>query len=173
MRKSKTVFIALCFLILMMPAFSQNEIKTYNDSLGFYSFNYPADFEIKKLAPAAVMVTSALSSPDDKFQETLYVMVSKVPEGITIDSLASILVINMQRQYLVLKDLRKEKISISGYDGRKISSTVMDKQMVSVSESFALIKGLLIRLSYRNEYQTNSNETASFNELIRTLKTNW
>jgi hypothetical protein len=167
------VFITIGFCLMHTGSFGQNEIKTYNDSLGFYSFNYPENFEIKKLGPAAVQVISALSSADDKFKETLTIQVSMAPENIAIDSLSSLLTRNMQMSYFVCKDFRHEKVEIAGNEGRKLSMTVMDKDLVSISESFALIKGLILRVSYRNEFQTNSSEIVSFVPVINSLKTYW
>ncbi len=167
------VFITIGFCLMHTVSFAQNELKTYTDSLGFYSFNYPENFEIKKLGPAAVQVISASSSADDKFKETLTIQVSLAPENIAIDSLSSLLTRNMQMSYFVCKDFRHEKVTIAGNEGRKLSMTVMDKDLVSISESFALIKGLILRVSYRNEFQTNSSEIVSFDPVINSLKTNW
>ena len=33
--------------VIQLSSFAQDELKTYNDSLGFYSFAYPENFEIK------------------------------------------------------------------------------------------------------------------------------
>jgi hypothetical protein len=173
MIKGNFVFITICFILIQLSSFAQNELKTYNDSLGFYSFLFPENFEIKKLGPAAVQVISALSSADDKFKETLTIQVSMAPENIAIDSLSSLLTRNMQMSYFVCKDFRHENVMIAGNEGRKLSMTVMDKDLVSISESFALIKGLILRISYRNEFQTNSSEIESFNPIINSLKTNW
>lgn len=92
------------------------------------------------------------------------------PPNVTIDSIASLLLTSMQRTYLIAKDIKTEKISIGGYEGRKISMTVMDKQLVSVSESFALIKGVFMRLSYKNEFQPDNSVIVSFGELIESIK---
>jgi hypothetical protein len=173
MIKSNLAFVTIGFILIQLSCFAQNEIKTYNDSLGFYSFTYPENFEIKKMGPAAVQIISALSSTDDKFQETLTIQVSMAPENIAIDSLSSLLTRNMQMSYFVCKDFRHEKVVIAGYEGRKLSMTVMDKDLISISESFALIKGLILRISYRNEFQTNSSEIVSFPSIINSLKTNW
>ncbi len=173
MIKSNLAFVTIGFILIQLSSFAQNEIKTYNDSLGFYSFSYPENFEIKKLGPAAVQIISALSSADDKFKETLTIQVSMAPENIAIDSLSSLLTRNMQMSNFVCKDFRHENAMIAGYEGRKLSMTVMDKDLVSISESFALIKGLILRISYRNEFQTNSSEIVSFPSVINSLKTNW
>lgn len=173
MIKRKIAFITIGLLLIQLCSFAQDELKTYNDSLGFYSFTYPENFEIKKLGPAAVQIISPLSSANDKMQESLTIQLSMAPENILPDSLSSLLFRNMQMKYLVSNDVRHEKISINGNEGRKISMTVMDDDLVSISESFALIKGLLIRISYRNEFQSNSSEIISFNELLSSLKLNW
>lgn len=173
MIKRNFVFITICFLLIQLSSFAQNELKTYNDSLGFYSFTYPENFEIKKIGPASVQIISTLSSAYDKFQEILIIQISLAPENIAIDSLSSLLARNMQMNYLACKDFRHEKVVIAGNEGRKLSMTVMDKDLVSVSESFALIKGLILRISYRNEFQTNSSEIVSFTPIINSLKTNW
>jgi len=173
MIKRKFAFATICLILIQLSSFAQNELKTYNDSLGFYSFPFPENFEIRKLGPAAVQVISPLSSAYDKFQETLTIQVSLAPENIAIDSLSSLLSRNMQMNYLACKDFRHEKVVIAGNERRKLSMTVMDKELVSVSESFALIKGLILRISYRNEFQTNSSEIESFTPIINSLKTNW
>lgn len=173
MIKRKIAFFAIGLLLIQLYSFAQDELKTYSDSLGFYSFTYPENFEIKKMGPASIQVISPLNSAYDKFQEILIIQISLAPEGIAIDRLSSLLSRNMQMNYLACKDFRHEKVSIAGYEGRKLSMTVMDKELVSVSESFALIKGLILRVSYRNEFQTNSSEIFSFNELLSSLKLNW
>lgn len=173
MIKRKIAFITIGLILIQLNSFAQDELKTYNDSLGFYSFTYPENFEIKKLGPAAVQVISILSSPNDKFQETLTIQVSMAPENIVIDSLSALLSRNMQMNFLVCKDLRHEKILINGTEGRRISMTVMDNDLISISETFALIKGLILRISYRNEFQTNSGEIVSFVPVFNSLKTNW
>jgi hypothetical protein len=172
--KIKLVLITAHFLFGIGVAFSQNELKTYNDSLGFYTFTYPANFEINKLAPVTVKITSALDSQYDKFRENLTIAVNKSPEGLALDSLSSLLHRSLVVKYFTLRDRRYEMVTIGGYEGRKISATVMEgQQLISISESFTVIKGLIIRLSYINEFQPNSNEIYSFKELIQSLKTNW
>jgi hypothetical protein len=173
MIKGNFVFITICFILLQLSSFAQNELKTYNDSLGFYSFAYPENFEIKKMGPAAVQVISPLNSAYDKFQEILIIQISLAPENIAIDSLSSLLARNMQTNYLACKDFRNERTLIAGNEGIKLSMTVMDKELVSVSESFALIKGLILRISYRNEFQIISSDIESFTPIINSLKTNW
>ncbi len=159
-----------CLLLIALYAPAQSGFKTFEDTVGFYSFTYAGNFEIKKLSPASVLITSPLSSEKDKYQETLTINLGLAPQHITVDSIASLLLTSMQRTYLIATDIKTEKISIRGYEGRKISMTVMDKQLVSVSESFALIKGVFMRLSYKNEFQLNNSVIVSFGELIESIK---
>jgi len=170
MKSIISVILTACFLLIALHVPAQSGFKTYNDTVGLYSFTYAENFEIKKLSPASVLITSPLSSEKDKYQETLTINLGLAPQNIAIDSIASLLITSMQRTYFTAKDIKTEKISLGGYEGRKISMTVMDKQLVSVSESFALIKGVFMRLSYMNEFQLNNSETVSFDKLIASIK---
>jgi hypothetical protein len=162
--------ITACLLLVALHVPAQSGFKTFHDTVGLYSFTYAGNFEIEKLSPASVLITSPLSSEKDKYRETLTINLGMAPPNVTIDSIASLLLTSMQRTYLIAKDIKTEKISIGGYEGRKISMTVMDKQLVSVSESFALIKGVFMRLSYKNEFQPDNSVIVSFGELIESIK---
>lgn len=170
MKSINSGILTACLLLIALHAPAQSGFKIFRDTVGLYSFTYAENFEIKKLSPASVLITSPLSSEKDKYQETLTINLGLAPQNITIDSIASLLLASMQRTYLIAKDVKTEKISIGGYEGRKISMTVMEKQLVAVSESFALIKGVFMRLSYMNEFQLNNTETVSFDKLIESIK---
>lgn len=174
MIKRKIALVTIGLILIHLNGFAQNELKPYTDSLGFYSFNYPENFELKKMGPAAVQVITPLSSADDKFREILSIQLSTAPENLSIDSLASLLGRNMQVSNLLgVRDFQKEKIQIDNCEGYKISMTTVDTELVSISESFALKKGIIIRLSYRNEFQLSSSDIVSFGGLIGSLKLLW
>lgn len=159
-----------CLSLITLQVAAQSGFKTFQDTVGLYTFTYAENFEINKLSPASVRITSPVSSASDKYRETLTINLGMAPPNIGLDSIASLVKSSMQKTYLVAKDIKTEKITIAGFEGRKISMTVLDEQLVSVSESFALIKGVFMRLSYMNEFQLNNNETISFDGLIASIK---
>jgi hypothetical protein len=170
MKNKMLVFLIGCLVFLTISVAAQSGFKTFNDTVGLYSFSYPQGYEIKKLSPISVLITSPLSSVNDKFRETLTINLGRAPENISIDSIATLLTISSQRTYLLLKDLKREKITIGGFEGRKISMTVIDKELTAVSESFALIKGVFMRMSYQNEFQLDNSKMVVFNKLIESIK---
>jgi hypothetical protein len=170
MKNKMSVLLIGCLIFVNTSAAAQSRNKIFHDTVGLYSFTYSENYEIKKLSPTSVLITSPLSSANDKYRETLTINLGRAPENISIDSIASLLTISSQRTYLVLKDLKREKITIGGFEGRKISMTVIDKELTAVSESFALIKGVFMRMSYQNEFQLDNRDIVSFNTLIQSIK---
>lgn len=170
MKNKISELLTVCFVFLTISVTAQSGYKTFHDTVGLYSFSYPESYEVKKLSPTSVHITAPLSSANDKFRETLTINLGRAPDNITIDSIATLLTSSLQQRYLLLKDLKREKITISGFDGRKISMTVIDKELIAVSESFALIKGVFMRLSYQNEFQLDNRDIVSFNSLIQSIK---
>jgi hypothetical protein len=170
MKRIISGILTTCLLLVALHVPAQSGFKTFQDTVGLYSFTYAENFEIKKLLPTSVLITSPKSSANDKYRETLTINLFLPPPNISLDSIAVLIKSQMQKTYFVAKDIKTEKFTIAGFEGIKISMTVMDKELVAVSESFALIKGVLMRLSYMNEFQLNNSETVSFDNLIASIK---
>lgn len=170
MKKTCTLIFSL--LLFMSAAYAQ---KTFRDTLDVkYTFSSPDNFDIIKQPDGSVQVVSPLSGADDKYREAIAFNISKAFYGLSLDSVASFMKARMTQNYksnIGPFNVKVEPVVISGIEGRRVSmSAIINGATMTTSESFVMRKGGMLRISYFNEYQLESNKMPMFEKIIESVR---
>ncbi len=168
----KALTLVFCFALLSLSLCAQ---KTFRDSLSIrFSFSCPDNYEIIRQADGSVQIVSPLSGPDDKYRESIQISISKAPSGMGIDSLAAYIkrsMLQSVKSNISPADIRVVPVRIGGLDGRRVSmSPMVNYSLATTSESFVIARGGVLRVSYMNQYHSESQTMPMFEKVFESIK---
>ena len=165
-----TILSLFVFLSLSLSA-----QKTFKDSLAIrFSFTCPDNYDIVRQPDGSVQVISPLSGADDKYQESIQITITKAPAGMGIDSLAAYIkrsMLQSVKSNISPADVRVVPVRIGGLEGRRVSmSPMINYTLATTSESFVITRGGVLRVSYLNQYHSESQTMPMFEKVFESIK---
>ena len=150
MNKSIAVLLVVSLSVLG-KAQAQKTTLQYTDTFNVYTLSYPSDFQIARPNTSITFFVGPLTSADDKYQEKIKIELNSIPENITVDSLAPVLLQKIKGSLkggIAVGEIN-EPVELSGQKGRKVSVDgimVGETELVTVAIKVFIVKKILVMI---------------------------
>jgi hypothetical protein len=149
---NKVIFLLLlistCFFSELQ---AQKTILQYTDTFNVYSLSYPSDFQIARPNTSITFFVGPLTSADDNYQEKIKIELNSIPDNVTVDSLAPVLLEKMKGSLKggVAVGVSNEPVELGGQKGRELrvdGIMVGETELVKVAIKVFIVKKILVMI---------------------------